>query len=143
MDELVSVVDENDDIIGEEMKFKCHAEKILHRGAAVICFEDTSLKKILISKRSRNKKTNPGEWCLPGGHLAPEENYEAGAKREFFEEVMNYKTIDGLEFTELFKIKKDADNDYEFIALFRTIYPGPFTPDPEEVEECRNSAINS
>ena len=39
-----------------------------------------------------------------------------------------------LKFEELFKIKKFTDKDYEYMTLFRIIFPCPFSPDPEEVE---------
>jgi len=133
MDEIIDVVDENDKVIGKELKSICHAKNFLHRGSATLCFEDETLTKILLNKRSLQKKESPGKICIPGGHLSTEESYLAGAKREFFEEMFNSKKfISELEFEELFKIR---NNHYEFITLFRVIHSGPFLPDSKEVEE--------
>jgi len=134
MDEVVDVVDENDNIIGQDLKLNCHKNKILHRGANIFVFKDDSFKEILLQKRSKNKTAHPSKLCTPGGHLGTGESYSEGAKREFFEEQFNSETNDKLEFKELFKIKKFTDNDYEYITLFRTICKGPFIPDTNEVE---------
>lgn len=143
MDEIVDIVDDNDNVIGQEWKSKCHKEKILHRGSNVFVFRDDSFKEILLQKRSMKKISNPGEFCTPGGHLEPGESYPEGGKREFFEEMHNTSNVDeSVKFEELFKIKKFTDNDYEFVTLFRVMSTGPFELDPEEVESCFFEDIN-
>ena len=133
MDEIIDLVDENDQVIGKELKSICHAKNLLHRGSAVLCFEDESLTKILLNKRSLQKKEDPGKICIPGGHISTSETYLAGAKREFSEEMLgDGKFSSELEFEELFKIRNDH---HEFITLFKIIHNGSFLPDPEEVEE--------
>ena len=141
MDSWLDTVDEQDNIIGKELKSKCHKEKILHRGADVLAFKDSSFKKLLLQKRSKEILTMPGRLCIPGGHLDLGETYFEGAKREFFEEMHNSKTKD-LTFEKLFKFRKDADEDPEFLTIFRTVDPGPFDPDPKEVEEYFFEDIN-
>ena len=42
--------------------------------------------EILIEQR-QPQDTNANLWCLPGGHLNPEESHEAAAKRELLEET--------------------------------------------------------
>jgi len=39
-DELVDVVNERDEVIGQEMKSKCHKEGILHRISAIFLFKN-------------------------------------------------------------------------------------------------------
>jgi len=135
MDELVDIVDENDKVIGQELKLKCHANKILHRGVAILVFKDASFKEILIQKRSMKKLSNPGQFCVPGGHLSSGDSYLIGAKRELQEEEFhNQELPKEITFEELYKIKKFTDNDYEFHQVYRVFYPGPFVNDPEEVE---------
>ena len=134
MDELINTVDENDVVTGEQLKSLCHRDKILHRGASIFCFEDNSLKRVLINKRSVNKTVKPGALCIPGGHLAIGENYIDGAEREFTEEMLGSNFAGKIKLEELFKIKKFTDNDYEFMTLFRTVCAGDFSPDPHEVE---------
>ena len=50
MDEIVDIVDENDNVIGQELKSNCHKNKILHRGANIFVFKDKSFKEILLQK---------------------------------------------------------------------------------------------
>ena len=102
MDETVDIVDESDNVIGQELKSKCHAEKILHRGASILIFEDKTFKKILIQKRSMNKERNPGQLCFAGGHLSAGDDYLTGAKREFQEEMFHNQEAPKVEFKELF-----------------------------------------
>lgn len=142
MDEIIDIVDNNDNIIGKELKSKCHKNKILHRGANIFVFKDKSLKEILLQKRSQTKSSKPNKICTPGGHLKTGESYLKGAKREFFEEQFNFQINKKLYFEELFKIKKFTDNDYEFVTIFRTICEGPFITDPKEVEFSYFEAIN-
>lgn len=139
---MIDVVDENDNVIGQELKSNCHKNKILHRGANIFVFKDKSFKEILLQKRSKSKRSNPSKICTPGGHLGVGESYLEGAKREFFEEQFNSKVNDNFEFEDLFKIKKFTDDDYEYMTLFRMICEGPFTPDPEEVEFSYFEDIN-
>jgi isopentenyldiphosphate isomerase len=143
MDEIVDIVDENDNLVGQELKSKCHANKILHRGAAILIFKDESFKEILIQKRSLKKTVKPGKLSIPAGHLSLGENYFTGAKRELQEELFHKQKLPSrLKFEKLFKIKKFADNDYEFNVVYRIIYPGPFFNDPEEVEDSYFEDIN-
>lgn len=134
MDEIVDIVNEQDVVIGKETKDFCHANHLLHRGTMVLCFKDNSFRELLLTKRSLTKKANPGKICAPGGHVDAGETYLEGAKREFGEEMFDNQTEQNFQMEELFKIKKDVDNDYEFITVFRTIHPGPFNIDKVEVD---------
>lgn len=135
MDEIVDVVDENDNIVGQELKSKCHTNKILHRGVAILVFQDNSFKETIIQKRSMKKTSNPGKLCIPGGHLSLGDDYITGAKRELQEEMFHKQELPKeIKFEELFKIKKSTDSDYEFNVVYRVVHLGPFSNDPDEVE---------
>jgi 8-oxo-dGTP pyrophosphatase MutT (NUDIX family) len=43
--------------------------------------------EILFLVRNKNDEFEPGKYCLPGGHIEPEENAKAGAIRELAEET--------------------------------------------------------
>lgn len=45
-----------------------------------------STQKVLLLKRS-NLEDQPGEWCMPGGHVEPAEDYLDAATRECAEET--------------------------------------------------------
>jgi len=134
-DEIVDIVNEEDVVIGKGSKNYCHANKILHRGAAILIFKDKSHKEILLQKRSRLKKSNPGKWAYVGGHLKSGETYLEGALRELQEEMFHNKKLPpNIHLEELFKIIK-YDNDPEHGMIYRTVCKGPFFLDPEEAEE--------
>jgi|SRR3989338_264159 len=136
MDEIVDIVDEEDKIIGQELKSRCHSNMILHRGTAILVFKDNSYTKIIIQKRSIKKTSNPGKFCIPGGHISSGEDYITGAKRELQEELFHKQELPGeIKFEELFKTKKSTDNDYEFNVVYRVVYFGNFLNDADEVED--------
>lgn len=137
MDEIIDIVDEHDQVIGQELKSKCHKEKLLHRSVNIFVFKDNSFRELLLQKRSATKGMNHGKLCMPGGHLHAYDSYLEGAKRELQEEMFHEQELpQGLVLEELFKIRKSADNDYEITTLYRTVASGPFNVDPAEVESC-------
>ncbi len=137
MDEIIDIVDEHDQVTGQELKSKCHKEKLLHRSVNIFVFKDDSFRELLLQKRSAKKGMNHGKLCMPGGHLSTHDDYLEGAKRELQEEMFHDQELpQGLVFEELFKIRKSADNDHEITTLYRTVARGPFTVDSAEVESC-------
>ncbi len=132
--EKVDVVNEEDEVIDQQPRRKCHQEGLLHRGSTVIVYRTHEKKELLMQRRSREKMSNPGKLCFTGGHLKAGTSYRDGARREYFEELYSGKEGD-LELEELGKIRKSADDDHEFMKIFEAIDGGPFDPDNEEVEE--------
>ncbi|MFA5075853.1 MAG: NUDIX domain-containing protein [Patescibacteria group bacterium] len=136
-DELVDVVNQNDQVTGQALRSKCHADYLLHRGSALLVFEDDSLKKILVTKRSATKGSNPGKFCFPGGHVAAGETYLVGAQREYWEELYSSKKpFKDVRFEELYKVQYKNDQEHELHTVFRIVDSGPFRPDPNEVARC-------
>ena len=89
------------------------------------------------------KTSNPGRFCIPGGHISSGEEYISGAKRELQEELFHKQKLPKeIIFEELFKIKKITDNDYEFNVVYRVVYSGNFSNDPNEVEDYFSENIN-
>ncbi len=93
--------------------------------------------ELLLQKRSDN-----GEWCIPGGALEPMETYEEAAKREIFEEV-------GIKVSELrlFGLYSGPDREihypngdvvYSLSVIFITnAYEGEISDSDSEVLEHR------
>lgn len=134
-EEVVDLVDENDHVIGQELKRTCHERGLRHRGAAILVFKDSSRREILMQYRSDAKDLDPHLWCQPGGHVGAGESYQSAAEREIAEEIFHGITVPTLNLTHLFTLRKDDPSDREFDAIFAVEYPGPFSPDPVEVEK--------
>lgn len=87
MEEILDLVDESDEIIGEVLKSvaNSHPSKI-HREILVCIFDDKN--RMLMQQRSFKKKVYPGYWAEScAGHVAKGENPEESAHRELMEEL--------------------------------------------------------
>lgn len=86
-DELLDLVNEKDEVIGETWKSKANADpKLIHREAAVIIYNKDG--RILFQKRGLSKKVSPGLWQVTAaGHVEKGEDPEKTAHRELSEEV--------------------------------------------------------
>lgn len=95
-DELFDLVDEDDEVIGQALRWKVHADKsLIHRSITVLVFING---KLLLQKRSRTKDTYPLYWTSScSGHVASGDSYEETAKKELSEEL-GLKTKGRLEF---------------------------------------------
>ena len=134
LDELFEIVDENDNVIGLAKRRECHGNpKLVHRTAHVVVFHPDG--RILLQRRSMAKDVQPGKWdTAVGGHLAPGEDYESGARREMNEEL----GIPGdaeLEF--LFKSQIRNHIESENVGVFATVSEGPFEFNPVEIDQVR------
>lgn len=87
MDELLDLVNEKDEVIGEVWKSKANSQKgVLHREILVYIFN--SQGQLLLQQRSFNKKVYPGSWeesCA--GHIGKGEDPGKAAHRELKEEL--------------------------------------------------------
>lgn len=132
-DELVDIIDEHDRVIGQRLKFECHAQGLLHRGASLFLFRDASFRELLLQQRSLTKANQPGRWNQIGGHVGAGETYQQAIERELREEMFAGRPLPPLHLEPVFKVEKDADQDRELIAVFRSSHPGPFQHDSQEV----------
>ncbi|MDD5489466.1 MAG: NUDIX domain-containing protein [Candidatus Moranbacteria bacterium] len=82
----LNIVDENDNIIGEDTRKNIHEKGLIHREIAVWIFNDS--KEILFQKRSLTKERYPGLWSAScAGHVEIGDDYEQAALRELEEET--------------------------------------------------------
>lgn len=87
MDELLDLVNENDEIIGEVWRSQTinHPELIFREVAVLI---NDNKNRLLLQRRSYNKKTYPGYWIISaGGHVGKGKNPEDEAHKELREEM--------------------------------------------------------
>ena len=83
--EILNLVDENDNLIGEIERDKAHSQGLWHRSATVFVFNKKN--KLLIQKRALNMDW-PNLWCgSASGHVLFNETYEKAAQRELKEEI--------------------------------------------------------
>lgn len=86
MKEFLNIVDENDEIIGEESREKIHQDGLLHREIHVYFI--TPNKEIIFQHRAKDKDTYPNLLdATVGGHVEIGNSYEKTAIKEAKEET--------------------------------------------------------
>lgn len=120
----IPIVNENDEVIGEEERSVVHKEGILHREVHVWVVMDG--KKIVFQKRSMTKDTWPGKLdASAGGHVEAGETYEIAGKRELQEETGLTTEIKYLDktYSESFDPVLLTRNN-KFLATYFTFFSG-------------------
>lgn len=137
MEEVV-LVDENDQQIGIELKDSVHTLSTpLHRAFSVFLFDSGG--RVLITKRSEEKKAFPGVWTnAVCGHPAPEEERIIGAIRRLREELgyQNVTLSEPIAYRYRFA-DKNGIVENEMCPIFVGIVEGDPTPNKKEVESWK------
>jgi isopentenyl-diphosphate delta-isomerase type 1 len=130
--ELLDLVDSSGRAIGRATRERVHREGLLHRAVHLVVWNPDG--RILLQKRSGSKACCPGQWDTSvGGHVAAGERPSEAVLRECLEELGIQLDPGGLE--PLGRHLYDADTlDPELVDSWGTVHPGPFAPDPVEVE---------
>lgn len=85
--EIFDVVDKNDIIIGQATRDECHSNiNLIHRTAHFTLINKKE-KKVFLTQRSFNLKTDAGKLCFPGEHLVTGEGWNDGLIRGVKEEL--------------------------------------------------------
>ena len=129
-EEVFNVVNERDEVIGQQPRSEVHRLGLMHRAVHVLVFNGAG--HIFLQKRSMKKDRQPGLWdSSASGHVDAGEHYDACAVRELQEEI-------GLHLDpppeRLFKLGPSAETDQEHVWVYRGKAEGPFRLDPEEIE---------
>ncbi len=127
--ELISEVDKNDNFLGLREREEFYSGSYIHRAAQLILLN--SENKMLIQKRSPQKKWFPDRYTYSVSGTVANESYEACMKREMLEEIGI-----SVPFRKLFKIPCIFQNK----GAFHTVFSGRCSektasliqPDPEE-----------
>ncbi len=129
--ELLSVVDENDCIIGACPRHIIHATGLRHRAVHILVFNEHG--QLFLQKRSMKKDLNGGLWdTSAAGHVDAGEEYDVSAVREI-EEELGISATRPLEL--LFKLPATAVIGMEFIQVYHCIHNGPFVLAADEIDE--------
>ena len=112
-DELLRVLDENGNPTGRfEKREIVHVNKLFHNEVALWII-DKENKKVLLQRRSPNKKQNPNKLALCAGHVVGDETIDEALEKEANEElgldIKNFKV------KKLITIKRTKPRNYCFI----------------------------
>ena len=136
--EYFPLVNEEGKTIGKATRKECHSgSKMLHPVVHLHIFNDNG--DLYLQKRSMRKDIQPGKWdTAVGGHIDYGESVEEALRREVREElgVTDFSPIMIISYIFESAIEK------ELVNTFRTVYNGPFNPDPEELDGGRFWAID-
>jgi isopentenyl-diphosphate delta-isomerase type 1 len=129
-EEIFDIVNERDEVVGQNTRRKVHARGLWHRAVHVLVFNARG--EIFLQKRSMKKDRQPGVWDSScSGHVDSGENYDETAIRELHEEL-GLKV--GTPPQKLFKIDACTETDAEFVWVYRCESEGPFQLHPDEIE---------
>jgi isopentenyldiphosphate isomerase len=128
--EIFDVVNERDEVIGQQPRSEVHRLGLMHRAVHVLVFNARG--QVFLQKRSMTKDRQPGLWdSSASGHVDAGEDYDACAVRELREEI-------GLRLSaaphRLLKLAASAETDQEHVWVYRCEAEGPFRLHPEEIE---------
>src|SRR5229473_8036820 len=129
-EEIFDIVNERDEVIGQNTRREVHARGLWHRAVHVLVFNARG--EVFLQKRSLKKDIAGGKWdSSASGHLDSGEDYDACAVRELREEL-------GLEpkapLRRLFKLPASSETDQEHLWVYRCQAEGPFELNAEEIE---------
>ena len=121
MDEIVEILTEDGKKTGKRIdKSIAHKESLCH-GISVIALINKD-GKLLIQKRSLDKKTEPNKWDLSGaGHINIDETPEQAGVRELFEETGIKVKTEELKLIDTYLNKVKLDNN-TFINHFTYLF---------------------
>lgn len=137
-DELLDVVNDDDAVIGQEMRSVVHQKGLQHRGVHVFLFSDDG--KMLIQKRSADRASSPSMLdCSVSEHIKAGEGYLEAALRGMKEEM----GVEGIELKPLVTIKMEyGPNDNEISRIFEgRVNPQNVHFDPVEISEIKYMSL--
>lgn len=136
-DELFFVVDKDDRPQKPLARKLVHGRGIWHRVAHVWLWNNKG--QILCQQRSLEKELLPGIWePFFGGHMRPEESYEACARRELQEELGIRFSKSDIQLWKVYKATDPGGYNNEFQGVFLAHWNGSeqdVTFDDGEVEQ--------
>lgn len=134
----MDVVNENNEIIGQDRRNNIHMKGLWHRGVHVLVFNVNG--KILLQKRSPNKDKFPSCYDISlSEHLQSGENYEQAALRGLEEEL----GITDVTLEKLVRFRMIyGHNDNNISEIFRCKYDDKVKIDRNEINEIEFMPLN-
>jgi len=137
-EEIFDIVNERDEVVGQNTRREVHARGLWHRAVHVLVFNARG--EVFLQKRSLKKDIAAGKWdSSASGHLDTGEDYDACAVREVREEIgLDLKSgargTRPSELKKLFKVDVCKETGWEFCWIYRCESEGPFVLHPDEIE---------
>jgi isopentenyl-diphosphate delta-isomerase len=131
-DELLDVVNDEDIVVGQEIRSAVHRQGLQHRGVHVFLFNTD--RKLLVQKRSADRASSPSMLdCSISEHVKAGESYLDAAIRGMREEM----GVEGIDIKPLVTFRMNyGPNDNEISTLYEgTIETGDIQFDPVEIAE--------
>ena len=138
--ERIIVVDEDDNVIGEEDKEKCHdGAGILHRAFLAMVFNRSG--ELLLTRRSMAKRLWPGYWDgTVASHTVKGEDYEQASRRRLKQEI----GLAAYDVQYLFKFRYHmryknvgSENEICAVTVVHGADEGRIAPDRSEISDVR------
>lgn len=129
--EMFDVVNERDEVTGQETRPEVHRKKLFHRAIHILLWNHRG--ELLLQFRSATKDVAPNTWdSSAAGHLAVSEEYDAAALREVAEELGVTPVLRRVR-----KFAPRADLGWEFVWLYEGKSEGPFQYPTSEIARVR------
>lgn len=128
-EEMFDVVDEQDNVVGQQTRDKVHREDLLHRAVHIFVFNKH--RELFLQKRSRLKDRHPGVWdSSAAGHLNAGEGYQETALRELEEEL----GIRDVELEEFGRVAACEGTGWEHVRIYLARHDGAMRFPCSEIE---------
>ena len=130
-DEILDLVNKEGGVIGQATKAECHSNPELIHRTVHFTLVNKDKGRILFTKRSSNKKHDPGMNVFLGEHILSGESFVDGVIRGV-EEELGFRPG---EFVELATHIFEYDTQTEYVKFFGVIYGGEdISFDREEID---------
>ncbi len=128
-EEIITIVDESNRVVGAAPRYKMRAEVLPHRATYILVFDASG--RLFLQKRTATKDIYPGHYDVAAGGVVLEgETYEAAAERELAEEL----GISGVELNPHFDYYHTDERSRVWGRVYSCRYSGIIVLQPEEIE---------
>ena len=128
-EEIVTIVDEKNRVVGAAPRSRMRADGLPHRATYILVFNDED--ELFVQKRTKGKDIYPGYYDVAtGGVVLAGESYEGAAERELAEEL----GITGVLLRGHFEFFHEDAGNRVWGRVFSCIYNGDVVLQEEEVE---------
>lgn len=132
MVEMLDIVNEHDEVVGQAARADIHLNNQMHRATHIIL--TNSAQQIFVQLRSKTKDTNPGLWdSSAAGHVDAGESYVNCAARELEEELG--VQVAASQLLEIGRLPPSAENGFEFVRIYAAQSDDPITLAAGEVDD--------